>query len=147
MLRDPPSPPPAPAPSSPGARLCDCLRRALLGDDEAAALRAALRAARADAAAARADAARAAAERDWAAVDASAGRLARRYECRICFARPIDAVLLPCGHALCCGPCAAPSPRARVPRRAPRRRVDRLPLKLEAHRDRHRLQLLQQQAE
>ena len=99
---------PAAAPPSLAERLCDCLcgggLEAAALRREAAALRAALREARAAEAAARE---RLAAEGDWAAVDAAGGRLARQYECRLCFARPIGAVLLPCGHALCCAGCAA----------------------------------------
>ena len=33
-------------------------------------------------------------------------RLTRQYECKICFDRRVEVVLLPCGHALCCVQCA-----------------------------------------
>ena len=32
--------------------------------------------------------------------------LERAYECKICFERPIEVVLLPCGHSLACQRCA-----------------------------------------
>ena len=44
---------------------------------------------------------------DFAALDAAERRLARAYECKICFAHPIESVFLPCGHAMCCTSCAA----------------------------------------
>ena len=43
----------------------------------------------------------------WKALDDASHALARQYECKICFARPIDTVFLPCGHAMACALCAS----------------------------------------
>ena len=43
---------------------------------------------------------------DWDLVQQADGRVARTYECKICFEQPIQCVLLPCGHAMSCHTCA-----------------------------------------
>jgi hypothetical protein len=43
---------------------------------------------------------------DWDVVQSADGRVARTYECKICFENPIQCVLLPCGHAMSCHECA-----------------------------------------
>lgn len=42
-------------------------------------------------------------------------QLLRMYECKVCFERTIDTVLLPCGHALLCAQCAADLPKRSCP--------------------------------
>lgn len=32
-------------------------------------------------------------------------KVARQYECKVCFSRPISTAFLPCGHAMACEPC------------------------------------------
>lgn len=41
----------------------------------------------------------------WNTVDSAESELARRYECKLCMERPIQCVLLPCGHTLSCSVC------------------------------------------
>lgn len=43
----------------------------------------------------------------WKVADAAESAVARRYECKLCMARPYGAAFLPCGHVLCCAECAA----------------------------------------
>ena len=49
---------------------------------------------------------RACQEKLAAATRALQNRLTERYECKICFERAVEAIFLPCGHALCCTACA-----------------------------------------
>jgi len=42
----------------------------------------------------------------WTQSDATGSRLARMYECKVCFDSPIQSVLLPCGHAMMCSSCS-----------------------------------------
>lgn len=39
-------------------------------------------------------------------VDEAERQLARAYECKLCLARPIGTVLIPCGHAMACTVCS-----------------------------------------
>lgn len=50
-------------------------------------------------------------ERDYKTVDEAEKRLARVYECKVCFNAPISAVHVPCGHAVCCSKCAVKMPK------------------------------------
>lgn len=43
---------------------------------------------------------------NWKLVEAAESEIVRRYECKLCMQRPIDAVIIPCGHALACRQCA-----------------------------------------
>ena len=42
----------------------------------------------------------------WRVADRAGDAVAARYECKVCMARPIEVAFLPCGHSLCCAPCA-----------------------------------------
>tara|TARA_B100002051_G_scaffold201447_1_gene191472 strand:+ start:88 stop:420 length:333 start_codon:yes stop_codon:yes gene_type:complete len=50
----------------------------------------------------------------WRRSDRSGDALARVYECKVCFDARIEAVFLPCGHALACEKCARKCERCPV---------------------------------
>ena len=42
----------------------------------------------------------------WSLMDETSQKLAAQYECKLCMAKEIDAVFLPCGHCMSCKSCA-----------------------------------------
>ena len=42
----------------------------------------------------------------WRAAERAGDAVAARYECKVCMARPLEVVFLPCGHSVCCATCA-----------------------------------------